>query len=291
MSRYLKCDICSIIVISDKIVKYTSIVNTSHSNTPNMLYKLCSTSKSPSTTTTMFSNELLPTKCTKSVRNISMLHNLDQMVVKLEARIARIKNMVSNSSVVSNLQSTNTTKTKKCQPETGDRPDLIQTEPVPNMSHGQHTLPVTAQSRSWLHGHGQHTPRVTAQVRSQPSVHTPHTPRVTVGVPDSHSLRLARKQHKNKLNEKVKNKKTNQRSHVKTNDLSDSLPVANKLSVSRTPLSQELNSPVSLPVANKKTEDRHPVLIVQLCAETTRFGLCRRALHVLISVRAKINKN
>ena len=93
-------------------------------------------------------------------------------------------------------------KTKKCQPDARDRPDLIQTKPVP-------------------------------------------------------SIGLAR-QHKNKLNEKIKNKKTNHRSHVKTNDLADSLPVANKLSVSRTPLSQELNSPVSLPVANKKTEDRHP---------------------------------
>ena len=106
-------------------------------------------------------------------------------------------------------------------------------------------------------GHGQHTPRVTAQTRSRPSGHTTHTPRVTVEVPVS-CHRLARKQNKNKLNEKRKNTKTNYRSHAKTNDLADSLPVANKLSVSRIPLSQELNSPVPLSVANKKTEDRHP---------------------------------
>ena len=88
------------------------------------------------------------------------------------------------------------TKTKKCQPDAGDRPDLIQTEPVPSTGHGQHTPRVTAQSRSRLSGHGQHTPRVIAQTRSQLSGHTPHTPRVTVGVPDS-GHRLTRKHNKN----------------------------------------------------------------------------------------------
>ena len=87
------------------------------------------------------------------------------------------------------------------------------------------------------------------------SSHTSHTSQVTVGVPGS---RQSRKQNKNKQNEKSKNTKSNYRSHVKTNDLADSLPVANKLSVSRILLSQELNSPVSLSVANKRTEDRHP---------------------------------
>ena len=199
-------------------------------------------------------------------------------------------------------------KTKKCQPDAGDRPDLIQTEPVPSIGlarqqnknkqnektenrksvsllssshwsrlsghtlhtprvtvvvpvsghgHGQHTPRVTARSRSWPSSHGQHTPRVTARTQSQPAGHTPHTPRVTVVVPVSHQ-RLTQNHNKNKQNEKLKNTKTNYLSHTKTDDLADSLPVANKLSVSRIPLSQELNSPVSLPVANKKTEDRHP---------------------------------
>ena len=228
-------------------------------------------------------------------------------------------------------------KTKKCQPDAGDRPDLIQTEPVPSIGlarqqnknkqnektenqksnykshansdvshkvytsiplshvltktksvnllssshrsrlsghtlhtprvtvvvpvsghgHGQHTPRVTARSRSWPSSHGRHTPRVTARTQSQPAGHTPHTPRVTVVVPVSHQ-RLTRKHNKNKQNEKLKNTKTNYLSHTKTDDLADSLPVANKLLVSRIPLSQELNSPVSLSVANKKTEDRHP---------------------------------
>ena len=104
-----------------------------------------------------------------------------------------------------------------------------------------------------LSGHTLHTPRVTVVVPV--SSHTSHTSQVTVGVPGS---RQSRKQNKNKQNKKYKKTKTNYRSHVKTNNLADSLPVANKLSVSRIPLSKELNSPVSLPVANKKTEDRHP---------------------------------
>ena len=93
--------------------------------------------------------------------------------------------------------------TKKCQPDAGDRPDLIQTEPVP-------------------------------------------------------SIGLARQQNKNQLNEKLKNEKTNYKSHETTDDPADSLPVANRLSAGRIPLSKELNSPVPLSVANKKTEDRHP---------------------------------
>ena len=95
------------------------------------------------------------------------------------------------------------TKTKKCQPDAGDRPDLIQTEPVP-------------------------------------------------------SIGLACQQNKNQLNVKLKNEKTNYKSHEPTDDPADSLPVANRLSAGRFPLSKELNSPVPLSVANKKTEDRHP---------------------------------
>ena len=78
-----------------------------------------------------------------------------------------------------------------------------------------------------------------------------------MGVPGS---RQSRKQNKNQQNEKHIKTKTNYWSHVKTDDPADNLPVANKLSVSRYPLSQELNSPVSLPVANKKTEEsvKHP---------------------------------
>ena len=115
-----------------------------------------------------------------------------------------LKNLEDNvpySISVSPISSMSSTITKKCQPEAGDRPDLIQTEPFPSNGHGQHTLRVTAQSRSWSSSHGRHTPRVTALLRSQQSSHTPHTPRVTVGVPDS-GLGLTRKQNKNKLNEK-----------------------------------------------------------------------------------------
>ena len=78
-------------------------------------------------------------------------------------------------------------QTKKCQPDAGDRPDLIQTEPVP-------------------------------------------------------STGLARKQNKNKPNEKIKNRKTNYLLHVK---ISDSLKPNNLI-----PLSLKCSS-VSLPVANK----------------------------------------
>ena len=176
-------------LISVTVVKYTSTVHTYISNTSNMVYKLGSITVPPSTVTTMFSNELLSASGTKSVRNIIKLQKLDQMVVKLEEKIARLNNMVESSAVVSNLQSTKVTKTKKCQPDTGDRPDLIQTESVP-------------------------------------------------------SIGLARQ--------------TNYLSHISTDDLIDSLPVANRLPISRTLLSKELNSPVSLPVANKGMEDRHP---------------------------------
>ena len=163
-------------------------------------------------------------------------------------------------------------KTKKCQPKTGDRPDLIQTEPVPSVCHGQHTPRVTARSRSQFAGHSQHTPRVTAKTRSRLSGHTPHTPRVTVVVPVSvlgpsgHTLhtprvtvvvpvrghRLTRQQNKNQQNEKTKNTKTNYLSIplslVFCSEVS--LPVANKL----------LCPVASLPVANKlaKVSVKHP---------------------------------
>ena len=178
-------------------------------------------------------------------------------------------------------------KTKKCQPEAaghgqhtprvtarsrsrsrphGQTPHTPRvTVVVPVMQPGQHTPRVTARSRSRSRPHGQtpHTPRVTVVVPVMQPGHTLHTPRVTVVVPVSsqglvNAHRLTRKNNKNKQNEKLKNTKSNYLSHSITENQADSLPVANKLSVSRSFLSQELNSPVSLSVANKKTEDRHP---------------------------------
>ena len=151
-------------------------------------------------------------------------------------------------------------KTKKCQPGAGDRPDLIQTEPVPST------------------GHGQHTPRVTARSRSRPSGQTPHTPRVTVVVPVS-GQGLARKQTKNKQNVKIKNTKTNYQSHSKSSPLSlvscseVSLPVANKL----------LCSVASLPVANKlaKVSVKHPddKWLTDVLTKTTK---CQPAVRDLL---------
>ena len=271
------------------------------------------------------------------------LHQLQQSIMYINLHSSTFLKILEEiyTSAIYLLESTPLSlimsKTKKCQPDAGDRPDLIQTEPVPSIGlarqqnknkqnektenrksnhmlhdnsdvshkvytsislshvltktksvnllsssqrsrlsghtlhtprvtvvvpvsghgHGQHTPRVTARSRSWPSSHGRHTPRVTARTQSQPAGHTPHTPRVTEAVPVSHH-RLTRKHNKNKRNEKQKNTKSNYQSHTKTDDLADSLPVANKLSGSRIPLSQELNSPVSLSVANKRTEDRHP---------------------------------
>ena len=144
-------------------------------------------------------------------------------------------------------------------------------------SHGRHTPRVTARSRS---SHGQHTPRVTARTQSQPSGHTPHTPRVTVVVPVSQQ-RSTQNHNKNQRNEKQKNTKTNYLSHTKTDDPADSLPVANKLSAGRIPLSQELNSPVPLSVANKKTEDSHPddKWLMDALIKTTKCQSAVREIH------------
>ena len=143
--------------------------------------------------------------------------------------------------------------------------------------HTVHTLAVTVQVPVRSTGHTVHTPRVTVQVpvsSHTPSGHTLHTPRVTVVVPVSchfnthlphvHAKvpdsRLARQQNKNQQNEKMKKEQTNYLSNTTTNDLTDNLPVANKLSISRIPLSKELNSPVYLSVASKFSEDSvsHP---------------------------------
>ena len=217
------CETCKIIVTRTKIGENISTVNTrsiSPTITSNMLYTISNTLEICSTSTTMFCNELHPV--TKSVRNLSMLHNLVQTVEKLEARIARINNMVSKSSVVSNFQSTNSTKTKKCQPDAGDRPDLIQTEPVPSIGlarqqnknkqneklkiekvstfrlvligHGYPVIPsILRESLVWSlssgHGHDRHTPRVTAKSRSS---HGRHTPRVTAKSRSSHGQQTPR---------------------------------------------------------------------------------------------------
>ena len=163
------CETCKIIVTRTKIGENISTVNTriSPTITSNMLYTISNTRDIRSTSTTMFCNELHPV--TKSVRNPSMLHNLVQTVEKLETRIAGINNMVSKSSVVSDFQSTNSTKTKKCQLDAGDRPDLIQTEPVPSIGlarqqNRKSVKPSTSSHWSRLSCHTLHTPRVTGVV-------------------------------------------------------------------------------------------------------------------------------
>ena len=97
-----------------------------------------------STPTTMFSNELQSVNCTRSVRNLPKFHNLELMVGKLESRIARMQNLINKSAVVSDLSSI---KTKKCQPDAGDRPDLIQTEPVPSTGLARQTNYLSKMSR------------------------------------------------------------------------------------------------------------------------------------------------
>ena len=101
----------------------------------------------------------------------------------------------------------NMSKTKKCQPDAGDRPDLIQTEPVPSTglarqqnknanSDDSHkvltSIPLShvtkktksinllsSSQRSRLSGHTLHTPRVTVVVPVSGHGHDQHTPRVT----------------------------------------------------------------------------------------------------------------
>ena len=120
-----------------------------------------------------------------------------------------------------------TNKTKKCQLNAGDRPDLIQTEPVPSIGLARQT--------NYLSHTSNKTKKCQPDAGDRPDLIQ------TESVP---SIGLARQ--------------TNYLSHTSTNDLNDNLPVANRLPVSRIQLSKELNSPVSLPVANKGIEDRHP---------------------------------
>ena len=142
------------------------------------------------------------------------------------------------------------TKTKKCQPDAGDRPDLIQTAPVPSIGLArQQNINIARKMYSM-------SSKCTKTKKCQPDAGDRPDLIQTAPVP---SIGLARQQ-KNKLNEKLKNRKINILSHVPTNDLVGSSPVANLLPTSRLSLSKEINSPDSLSVAHKLLEDKvhHP---------------------------------
>ena len=143
--------------------------------------------------------------------NMTKLRNLEQMVGKLESRLVRLNNMVSESSSVSNLNSTNFTKTKKCQPDAGDRPDLIQTEPVPSTGLARQTNYISKISRVQVTDTSR--VQVTKYIKTkkcQPDAGDRPDLIQTEPVP---SIGLARQNYKNQLNEKQKNEKLNYKSH------------------------------------------------------------------------------
>ena len=134
------------------------------------------------------------------------------------------------------------TKTKKCHSEARDRPDLIQTAPVPGGSLARKNTKINrTKNRKIPKSNYFSDVTLASQVKQkikvsisnhpndkwitddliktkkcQPAVRDtlengPHTAKAGVGVPDSG---LARPQNKNKQNEKIKNHKTNYLSHV-----------------------------------------------------------------------------
>ena len=143
-------------------------------------------------------------------------------------------------------------KTKKCHSEARDRPDLIQTAPVPGgslvrqnkMYFSDVTLvdSVKRTKLSCLPPSSNKTKKCQSNAGDRPDLIQ------TAPVP---SLGLARQHNKNKPNEKMKNRKTNYLSHVK---ISDSFKSNNSI-----PLSPYCSS-VSLPVANKRAvaSVKHP---------------------------------
>ena len=174
----------------------------------------------------------------------------------------------------------NIIKTKKCQPDAGDRPDLIQTEPVPstglarNKNKNQLNEKLKNDKTNYLSSVNNNikTKKCQPDAGDRPDLIQ------TEPVP---STGLARNKNKNQPNEKLKKYKTNYLSHVTPHDLADSLPVANLLSASRVILSQECTSPVYSPVANERTEDsvQHPdgKWLTDVVTKTTKVSACCQA--------------
>ena len=171
----------------------------------------------------------------------------------------KLKNPKTNHR--SHVSSPKCTKTKKCQPDAGDRPDLIQTAPVPSIGLARQQIknqlnenlknPKTNQQSQVS------SPKCTKTKKCQPDAGDRPDLIQTEPVP---SIGLARQHKKNQLNEKQINEKRNDLSHGSANDLVGNLPVANLLPTSRLTLSKEHNSPDSLSVASKMSEDpvHHP---------------------------------
>ena len=153
----------------------------------------------------------------------------------------------------SRVQVTKMIKTKKCQPDAGDRPDLIQTEPVPSTGLARQTNYFSKISRVQVTDTSRVQVTTNIKIKKcQPDAGDRPDLIQTEPVP---STGLARQNNKNQRNEKIKTEKINYLSNVKSNDPVDKLSVASKLSTSRIILSQEINSPDSLSVANKVSED------------------------------------
>ena len=72
-----------------------------------------------------------------------MIEDLKSKMQTIEDRIARLNSLVKKS----NNSSVSIDKTKKCQPDAGDRPDLIQTEPVPSTGLARQTNYLSTISR------------------------------------------------------------------------------------------------------------------------------------------------
>ena len=158
------------------------------------------------------------------------------------------------------------TKTKKCQPDAGDRPDLIQTATVPSIGLARQNVTLV---EDIMHTqvipfilstvHTDHTlePRVTDLVNVRPG-QTVHTlaPRVTDLVPVGESLLSILQQSLfRSLTAVVAVMEAVKLTNVRSNDQVNNLSVASKLLTRRINLSKEINSPGSLSVANKVSED------------------------------------
>ena len=167
--------------------------------------------------------------------------------------LARQTNYLSNIMKISRVQVTKKLKTKKCQPDAGDRPDLIQTEPVPSTGLARQINYLSNISRVQVMKISRvQVTKITKTKKCQPDAGDRPDLIQTATVP---STGLARQNNKNKQNEKMKTEKLNYLSNALSNDQADNLSVASKLFARRTNLSQEINSPDSLPVANKVSED------------------------------------
>ena len=162
--------------------------------------------------------------------------DLIQTVSVPSTGLARQTNNLSN---ISRVQVTKKEKTKKCQPDAGDRPDLIQTATVPSTGLARQTNYLSNITRV----------QVTKNIKTikcQPDAGDRPDLIQTATVP---STGLARQT--NYLSHITRVQVTN----VKSNDQVLNLSVASKLSTRRINQSKEINSPDSLSVANKVSED------------------------------------